>query len=63
MLSDYDRHHIDDILNGHGDWFSAQLLRLIAHADAANRELLRAGFPDHVEAYEKWYRQEPTNAQ
>ena len=44
-----------DILAGYGDWFSAQLLRLIAKADYNNRERLRTAFPEHVQAYEDWF--------
>ena len=55
MLSDFDRAHVGDILAGNGDWFSAELLRLIAKADTANRAKLRLGFPEHVQAYLDWY--------
>jgi hypothetical protein len=55
MISDHDRTHIYEILKGHGDWFSAQLIRLIEHADTNNRELLRKAFPEHVDAFEAWY--------
>ena len=54
MLSDYDKAHVQDILNGQGDWFTAQLLRLCAKADAFNLERLRKGFPEEVAAYENW---------
>lgn len=54
MISDYDRAHIDDIMWGHGDWFTAQLLRLCAKADWINLEKIRLGFPEVVECYEKW---------
>lgn len=57
-LSDFDKAKMGDILAGMGDWFSAELLRLIAKADSENRELLRLGFPDHVLAYELWSRGE-----
>jgi hypothetical protein len=40
---------------GEGDWFTAQLLRLISKADRQSRESLRKGFPEEVEAYEKWF--------
>jgi len=53
-LSDYDKANIANILGGNGDWFSAELLRLIMKADRENRELLRQVFPDHVEAYENY---------
>lgn len=54
MISEYDRANMADIIAGHGDWFSAQLLRLIAKADLENREKIRSAFPEHVEAYERW---------
>ena len=38
-----------------GDWWSADLLRLIAKSDMQHRERLRLAFPSHVAAYEKWY--------
>lgn len=53
-LTTYDHEHMGDILAGHGNWFSAYLLRLIAKADVHNRERLRLAFPDHVQAYEAW---------
>ena len=41
-ISTYDREHIAEILRkGDYDWFGAMLLRLVAHADTANRETLR----------------------
>ena len=55
QLSQHDHENIKDIIGGYGDWFSAELLRLIAKADLENRERLRLAFPDHVEAYEAWY--------
>ena len=55
--SDFDRAHISNILNGMGDWFGADLIRLIAHADAENRERLRQVFPEHVEAYESFLKE------
>jgi hypothetical protein len=54
MISEHDRAHIDDIIGGHGDWFTAQLLRLCAKADPRNLEKIRLGFPEVVEAFEKW---------
>ena len=54
-VSDHDKAKMQEILGGYGDWFSADLLRLIAKADHTNRELIRKAFPDHVEAYELWY--------
>jgi hypothetical protein len=46
---------MEDIVAGYGDWFSAQLIRLIAKADRTNIEILRKAYPEHVEAYESWY--------
>lgn len=54
MLSEYDKAEIQTILRGHGDWFTAQLLRLIAKADEGNKEKLRLGFPAEVELVEKY---------
>lgn len=54
MISEYDETHMDDIMAGHGDWFTAQLLRLCAKADAGNLERIREGFPDVVATYEEW---------
>lgn len=58
-LSPHDLAHIDDILidrsGRHFDWFSCHLLRLIAKADAKNRERLSRVYPNHVSAYEAWY--------
>lgn len=56
-LSEYDRSHMSAIMGGHGDWFTAQLLRLIAKADMQNRGRLRQAFPEEVELYERWCRQ------
>jgi len=60
MISEHDRAHIDDIIGGHGDWFTAQLLRLCAKADPRNLEKIRLGFPEVVEAFEKWKYQDVT---
>lgn len=56
-VDDYDLKRIPEILNGEGDWFSAQLIRLIGKADDGNRERLRIAFPDHVAAFDDWYHQ------
>jgi hypothetical protein len=65
-ISEYDRTHVGMLVAGSGNWFSAHLLRLIAKADAGNRERLRLGFPGHVAAFEAWLegpldRQRPTD--
>ncbi len=51
-MSDYDKANIRRIIMGHGDWFTAQLIRLCAKADPENLERLRMGFPEVVSAYE-----------
>lgn len=48
MLSQYDKENLPQILSGHGDWFTAQLLRLIAKSDNFNRSQLQKGFPAEV---------------
>lgn len=52
QLSEFDNQHLGDIFAGQGDWMSAQIMRLIAKSDPVTREQFRAGFPDHVAAYE-----------
>ncbi|KKL17797.1 hypothetical protein LCGC14_2481950 [marine sediment metagenome] len=54
MLSEYDRNHISDLVYGHGNWFSAHLIRLIIKADMQDRAKLKQAYPEHVEAVEKW---------
>lgn len=57
--SDYDVENLSDILTGRlGDWFDADLFRLIRHADGENRELLRMVYPLHVRAYEQYLKGE-----
>jgi len=53
-LSRFDRESIDEILRGHGDWYSARLLRLIHKADATNRARLAEVYPEHVAAVRSW---------
>jgi len=54
MMSDFDKAHIGDIIAGHGDWFTAQLLRLCAKADQSNLDKLALAFPEEVKAYLDW---------
>lgn len=54
-LSAFDRTNIGSIIQGHGDWFTAHLLRLIDTADPINRDRLRISYPEEVGAYERWY--------
>jgi len=55
-LSNFDRENMEELLAGHGDWFSAKLMRLIMKADRENKERLRLAFPDHVQAYDDYVR-------
>lgn len=55
MISDHDRKHMRDIVElGYGDWFTADLLRLMARAAPDHREALRRAFPEVFAAYEEW---------
>ncbi len=54
-LSDYDRQKVGDIVAGHGDWFTADLLRLISKADSTNKALLARTFPEEVAVFNAWY--------
>lgn len=54
MFSTYDQANFSSLLCGHGDWFHAELARLIAHADSNNREALRQGFPEEVAFFEQY---------
>lgn len=53
-MTEYDKEHLEDILNGQGDWFNARLLRclneLLGHADFANRAILTNTYPEQCEA-------------
>lgn len=53
-VSDFDVENINEIMDGHGDWFSAQLLRLCQKADQHTLAQIRLGFPDHVLLFEGW---------
>lgn len=57
-LSDHDKERIGEILAGYGDWFSAELLRLINKADAINLWKLQQMYPEHVNAFLAWDRGE-----
>lgn len=52
-LSQFDRENVGPILQGHGDWFTAQLMRLVLKADICNRKLLARGFPEEVALVEE----------
>ena len=52
-LSQFDRENVVPILQGHGDWFTAQLMRLVVKADGRNRTLLARGFPEEVQLVEQ----------
>ena len=48
-LSKFDRENVGAILaDPRNDWFTAQLMRLVAKGDSQNRALLAKGFPEEV---------------
>ena len=47
-MSKYDIANIEIILDGHGTWFTAHLLRLIAKADIQDRARLECVFSSEV---------------
>ena len=49
---------LPEILAGHGSWFGARLLRLIAKADSVNRDKLRKVYPKEVAAVERFQKGE-----
>lgn len=53
-LTSHDLNRFGYIAQGEGDWFTAQLIRLIRKADRLNREKLRHGFPYEVYVVELW---------
>lgn len=57
--SKFDHEHINAIMAGHGDWFSAELLRFLPKADPLNLERFRVMFPEHVALFEHWLRTVP----
>lgn len=55
-MTEWDKAHIQEIIDGNtGNWFTCELLRLIAKSDKKNRERFRLGFPEVVQAYEDWF--------
>lgn len=54
MISDYDRAHVEEIIAGHGDWFTAYLLRLMHKADSQNFAKLAMAFPEEAAVYIMW---------
>jgi hypothetical protein len=62
VFSAYDQANFSSLLCGHGDWFHAELARLIAHADSSNREKLRQGFPEEVSFFEQYAYGDATTA-
>jgi hypothetical protein len=53
-MSIYDETHIEEILQGEGTWFTAQLMRLISKSDKNNRAKLALGFPKEVDAINEY---------
>jgi hypothetical protein len=55
-VSEWDKENLDKIIrDGHGDWFSAHLLRLMAKSDMQNRALLGSVYPEHLAALERYW--------
>jgi hypothetical protein len=54
MISQWDIDHFDDIIAGHGDWFTAQLIRLIHKADQINFQKLFEAYPAECTIYIRW---------
>lgn len=55
-MTEYDADNVEALCNGHGDWFTAQLFRLICKADESNRYLLSKGFPAEVKVVSNYLR-------
>jgi hypothetical protein len=53
-MNQFDKENVESILCGKGDWFTANLFRLIAKADNNNRIKLFKAFPDEVDAVHKY---------
>ena len=53
-MTEYDRENIGEIIHGKGNWFTANLFRLIAKADSNNRRKLFNSFPVEVEAVHQY---------
>ena len=54
-MNQFDKENVKSILlEGKGDWFTANLFRLIAKADNNNRAKVFKGFPDEVDAVHKY---------
>lgn len=53
-ISQYDISNIDRIIAGDGDWFTARLLRLMAHADKENLVRLGRAFPAPFAYFMNW---------
>lgn len=54
-LSQFDRENVNAIMQDpRKDWFTAQLMRLIAKADSHHRALLAKGFPEEVALVEQY---------
>ena len=55
-LSDFDISNMPRILSGHGDWFSADLLRLMAKADSENLTKLANAYPEVFIEFMRYHR-------
>jgi hypothetical protein len=53
-MNQFDKENVKSILLEEGDWFTANLFRLIAKADNNNRAKLFKAFPDEVDVVHKY---------
>jgi hypothetical protein len=53
-MSDWDCENLGLILSGHGSWFTAKLIRLVASCDKDTKKQMFKGFPDVVSAVHKF---------
>lgn len=52
-ISEYDRTHVGEVLQS-GDWWGADMLRLIKRSDQGHRAMLSIPFASYVMALEEW---------
>lgn len=53
QISDYDQKNVGEVLQT-GDWWGADMLRLIKRSDQAHRAMLSIPFASYVMALEDW---------
>jgi len=53
QISEYDRTHVGEVIST-GNWWGADMLRLIKRSDQGHRTMLSICFPTYVSALEAW---------